>query len=74
MTKKKQIAEIELHDQENIELPAADVVPEEELIKVKLNTNVKFNDARYSLGEEIDVSQEDYEILLKAGVVDGDDT
>lgn len=40
---------------------------------VKFNQNVKFNEARYKKGETLEVSQEEYENLLIADVIEKDD-
>lgn len=39
-------------------------------IKVKFNRNVKFNSDPLVTGQSLEVSQEDYENLLTAGVID----
>lgn len=52
---------------ETVETPV-----EIEKIKVVLTANVKLNEDRHRLGEEIEVTQEDYDALLKAGVIDAE--
>jgi hypothetical protein len=73
MASKKDKAEVAVYNPEEI---GAEVVPETahvEMVSVVFNTNVKHNETRYVVGEKVEVSQEDYEIFLKAGVIDGDD-
>jgi hypothetical protein len=72
MVRKKDDVDVKINDEQNIEIGPGKVNDPVDLILVVLNTNVKFNDTRYSIGEKIEVSQDDYEILLKAGVIDGD--
>ncbi|MBY0122159.1 hypothetical protein [Bacillus sp. S/N-304-OC-R1] len=43
-----------------------------ETISVVLTENVKFGNTRYKIGNKIDVSPDDYEVLLKAGVIQED--
>lgn len=42
----------------------------ETLQKVILIGNIKLNEKRYKKGDSIDVSQDDYEVLLKADVIE----
>jgi hypothetical protein len=70
MASKKEIADVAVHNPEEIVM--APEKAEGEYISVVFNTNVKHNETRYVVGEKAVVSQEDYEVLLKAGVIDGD--
>jgi hypothetical protein len=67
MANKKEKVITEEIGSETVESPV-----EIETVKVKLTANVKLNEDRFSLGEEIEVSQEDYDALLKAGVIDAE--
>lgn len=61
---------------ETVDTSQAPETPEEpnneENIEIVFNTNVKHGDTRYKKGESLEVSEEEYEILLKAGVIDNE--
>jgi hypothetical protein len=73
MASKKVSADVAVYNPEEIESVLSPETAEVEMVSVVFNTNVKHNETRYVVGEKVEVSQEDYEIFLKAGVIDGDD-
>lgn len=45
------------------------VTKKDKATQVLLNKNIKFGDKRFKMGESIELNESDYEMFLKAGVI-----